>query len=220
MSAIIILYTQLPEKMQENGELYQQLQSLPENLRANILKYQDRREQALRMGGKLLLSQMLQYFNLGHLSLENIQKSGNNKPYFPSSGFQFNVAHSGNICICAGAMQTHLGVDIEQIKPINIAQFSPYLTEKEQLLLSESPTPMDAFYKIWVKKEAVLKVTGNTLDEQFLNKTETQEGPVKWNKRIIYTEYLHLEEHYIACLASDNTIDTKTLVVKKVNLNF
>jgi 4'-phosphopantetheinyl transferase len=161
---------------------------------------------------------MLPYFNLDHSLLKNIRKSGNNKPYFLSSDFQFNLTHSGNICVCAGTTNADIGIDIEQIKPINLTRFQPYLTTKEQTLISDNAAAIAAFYEIWVKKEAVLKATGGVSDTELLNKIETQFEPVKFNRKEIYTKYIYLEESYVACLASNKKINTEMLVVKKIDL--
>jgi 4'-phosphopantetheinyl transferase len=218
LNPIVVLYAQLTEKIPENAELQNHLQLLPEEMQTSILKYQDKHEQRLRLGGKLLLAQILSCFNLDHLLLKNISKSGNNKPYLPSSDFQFNLAHSGNVCVCAGTTNADIGIDIEQIKPINVTHFQPYLTTKEQTLISDNAAAIAAFYEIWVKKEAVLKATGGMSDTELLNKIETQYEPVKFNRKEIYTKYIYLEESYVTCLASGKKINTETFVVKKIDL--
>jgi 4'-phosphopantetheinyl transferase len=219
LSFIVVLYAQLSEKKSEDIALQKYLQSLPDEMVSGILKYRDVQEQRLRLGGKLLLAQILGHFNLEHLLLKHIQKSDNHKPFFPLQNFQFNSAYSGNICICAGTTNADIGIDIEQIKPVNTALLLPYLTTKEQTLIAGNTASIAAFYEIWVKKEAVLKATGYMLDNNFLNKIETQNEPVKFDGKNIYTKYIYPEEGYIACIASDKKINTEAFVLKKIDLN-
>lgn len=219
MNQITIFYAQLPERSFDNSKMQTLLQVLSGDICADILKYKNRQEQLVRLGGKLLLREMLQYLGLSSLSLNNIHKSGNQKPCFPSSGFQFNLAHSGDTSICAGAMNRSIGVDIEQIKSIDTTLLLTYLTKNERNFLSDNPPSSIAhFYRIWTKKEAVLKAAANDIDDSILQKTDTSNEPVILDGKAFYAHHLYLEDDYIACVATDKKINPGSIVLKKIDL--
>lgn len=77
----------------------------------------------------------------------------------------FNVSHSGGfslIVIGDPARLDHLGVDIErcdsELDPFPVADIG--CTESEWEFLRAAANPRDAFYPIWVAKEAALKAVG------------------------------------------------------------
>lgn len=219
LDQITIFYAQLSDGSFNERKKQALLQLLPEDLCADILKYKNKHEQILRLGGKLLLSAMLQYLDLSNLSLNDIRQSGNHKPCFPSPGFQFNLAHSGDISICAGAMNGSIGVDIEQIKPIDTTLLQTYLTEKERnSLVGNTSSSIDYFYRTWTKKEAVLKAAANYIDDTILQKINTSGEPVILNGKAFYTQHFHLGDNYIACLAIDKKINPGSMVLKKIDL--
>lgn len=219
LEPVTIFYTgSLNETFRQN-KVQAYLQTLPQNICCDILKYRDQQEQRLRLGAKLLLAEMLRYLHLDNLSLNDIRKSQNNKPCFPGSDFQFSLSHSGNICICAGTMGTTTGVDIEQIQQVDTALLLPYLTDKEQQLLCQhAALSTDMFYKIWTKKEAILKASDAFSDDLSLQKIETADDPVILNGKMFYSRHLYLEDGYACCIASGKKIGPESLVVKKIDL--
>lgn len=80
--------------------------------------------------------------------------SNNNKVYF-------NVSHSGDYCLIAVSKHYEIGVDIEEIKPLDdytsIAE--RFYSPKEV----ESISNINDFYNIWAQKEAVIKASGKGL---------------------------------------------------------
>ena len=85
-----------------------------------------------------------------------------------SATIEFNVAHSHGRIVIAFARDTPLGVDMERIdaniEALEIAQAN--FTPKECALLaglSDRNARAQAFYRIWTRKEAVLKAHGGGL---------------------------------------------------------
>jgi len=80
---------------------------------------------------------------------------------------QFNLSHSGSLAILAVCKNNQLGIDIEctnrKADWAGIAR--RFFTETEQKLFFqlEEDLQEDAFYKIWTRKEAHMKVTGQGL---------------------------------------------------------
>ena len=80
------------------------------------------------------------------------------------SGLQFNLAHSGGLAVFAVARDRPVGVDVEQLRPM------PDLSELIDRYFSASECAemkslaedegLRGFFKIWTRKEALLKATG------------------------------------------------------------
>jgi len=84
-----------------------------------------------------------------------------------SDNIQFNLSHSGNLAILAICKNHQLGVDIEHTDRkadwAGIARrfFTDY--EQEVFFQLDETIQEDAFYKVWTRKEAHMKVTGEGL---------------------------------------------------------
>ena len=80
------------------------------------------------------------------------------------SGLQFNLAHSANLAVFAVARHRNIGVDVERVRPVSqLAELSgAFFSAGERAELEAMPDQeRDAgFLKIWTRKEAWLKATG------------------------------------------------------------
>lgn len=83
------------------------------------------------------------------------------------ANIQFNLSHSGNMAILAVCKQNAVGIDIEYAerkvdwKGISKRFFTP--NEQEQLSKLTEEEQREAFFQIWTRKEAHMKVTGQGL---------------------------------------------------------
>ena len=118
------------------------------------------------------------------------------------SDIQFNIAHSGNIVGCAFSETLKIGLDIEKIRPINLADFDYILNEMDQEYLTKAMNPYDAFFKIWTIKEAVTKAIGKGLaidvQQIYIYEDYAVLGEVKW-----YYKTLNLATDFAAHLVMD-----------------
>lgn len=95
-----------------------------------------------------------------------IQLSEKGKPYL-DEGPSFSISHSGNEVVVALGDGGRIGIDVEAIRPIRdlmkLARSS--FTEDEVLHLQEFPLEQRqrAFFRVWVRKEAMLKALGSGL---------------------------------------------------------
>jgi len=89
------------------------------------------------------------------------------KPYLvpPANGpdLRFSVSHSGNCCMLAVRLDHPIGIDVEQVRAIDIAQsyFTP--AEDRALALLQGTARRDAFFVLWTHKEATIKGLGVSL---------------------------------------------------------
>jgi 4'-phosphopantetheinyl transferase len=88
------------------------------------------------------------------------------KPFLKGSSLQFNVSHSDHMAVFALTMDHEIGVDIEKIEPefkdSVASRFFSQQEYKELQQLSDSEK-VPAFYRIWSKKEALIKALGEGL---------------------------------------------------------
>jgi 4'-phosphopantetheinyl transferase len=109
---------------------------------------------------------LAQYLNLSPDAVR-ISRSTLGKPFVEGSGLAFNIAHSGSFALCAVAPGGAVGVDIERRRRVEdidrIVQkfFSP--AETAEFLRTDPSSRLDVFFRIWTRKEALLKATGQGL---------------------------------------------------------
>jgi 4'-phosphopantetheinyl transferase len=93
------------------------------------------------------------------------------KPYLylpgGDAGLEFNLSHSGDAVLIAITRGVPVGVDVEQVKPLpDLDQVaSNYFSAAEQVDLFSltGSTRVDAFYRCWTRKEALIKASGEGL---------------------------------------------------------
>jgi 4'-phosphopantetheinyl transferase len=75
---------------------------------------------------------------------------------------RFNLTHSAGIGVLAVSRNYHLGIDIEQIRPIDSDVALHHFSPRELLTLDNLPAPLwlAGFYRCWTSKEALLKGEG------------------------------------------------------------
>ena len=103
------------------------------------------------------------------------------KPYLADeSRLQFNVSHAGDLFVCAVSTGFPLGVDVEEIRPmedmpsISSHFFAP--AEQANLANLAESQRTHSFYECWTRKEAVIKATGEGVSRP-LDSFEVAFGP-------------------------------------------
>ncbi len=99
-----------------------------------------------------------------------IIKDKHGKPYLEGNPLYFSVSHTGIyfiVAICKGAP---IGVDIEEIRPINDIESikKAVLSAKEQ----KSCESLKDFYRYWTLKEAYLKALGIGIQDNMHSVTQ------------------------------------------------
>jgi 4'-phosphopantetheinyl transferase len=92
------------------------------------------------------------------------------KPALATAGWEplwFNLSHSDRFAVVAITNVGHVGVDIEQRRPIadvmRLAQTAFSVREREALEAVDEARRADAFFDGWTRKEAYLKARGETM---------------------------------------------------------
>jgi 4'-phosphopantetheinyl transferase len=103
------------------------------------------------------------------------------KPFVVTqAGLQFNVSHAGDLFVCAVSSGLIIGVDVEQIRPMEdmpaiAAQFFAPAEQRHLAGIAEGDRT-HAFYQCWTRKEAVIKATGEGISRP-LDSFEVSFGP-------------------------------------------
>jgi len=130
---LIIAYTENLKKLQT--DIYQRyLVTLPPAHQERILRYKFWQDAQRCLFGKLLLEHGLRELGFHNLTLQNIKYTQFQRPYFEYEKVDFNISHSGTLVVCAIAANIRIGIDIEEIKPIDTNDFRDYFSafENEQ----------------------------------------------------------------------------------------
>ena len=92
----------------------------------------------------------------------------NGKPFLPDyPGIHFNLSHCRRAVACAVA-ESPVGVDIEVIAPVDAEVARQVLSATERREVERADAPEVAFARLWTRKEAVVKLTGEGIDRQRL----------------------------------------------------
>jgi 4'-phosphopantetheinyl transferase len=145
--------TRLPEE-----QFFQLASLLPEGLRKSAIRFRHWQDRQTSLFGKFLLICALQ--NMGvDADLSQMKYTANSRPFFNDT-VDFNISHSGTSVICAISDQVKLGIDIEEPAEIDIRDFERQwcAQERQQIALAENTHA--EFYRMWTRKEAVLKAAG------------------------------------------------------------
>jgi 4'-phosphopantetheinyl transferase len=97
--------------------------------------------------------------------------SSHGKPSLDGSlsekGIRFNMSHSNHLALYAFSIDREVGVDLEYIRPFEaLKEFvDRFFSEKEKIFLKNLPLNdrTESFFKLWTRREALLKALGQGL---------------------------------------------------------
>jgi 4'-phosphopantetheinyl transferase len=157
---------------------------------------------------------MLAYFELD-LKLDDLKYTEFNKPYF-NQHFTFSIAHSGDLVVCAGDLDTEIGIDIEQIVPMELIDYKDQLTIDEWNFIHQSIDKQRTFYDIWTKKEALLKAIGRGMDVE-LNTLDVYADTARYEGKNYWFYPLEIAEDHIAYLATSAPSDSVSISSERLS---
>lgn len=172
---------------------------LPAPLVAGIARYKFFSDQKVRAIARLLLLECILETGQPPALLHDYKLDHNNKPFIPH-WHCFNLSHSGQLVALAYGSQA-IGIDVEEIKPVEIGLFQHYLHAAERDWIEDAQTAaLHRFYSVWSAKEAILKADGVGIlhDLQALN---TLERPIHLNDTAYQVCTLPVPDNYAGFLA-------------------
>ena len=102
------------------------------------------------------------------------------KPFLKDRDLFFNISHTKNTIVIA-ISDKEVGIDL-QVKSYRPRVIDKYFTPSEQTLVDNSLDKADTFTKVWVKKEAYVKMIGQGLSYG-LKKVDTPLLNIKVSKK-------------------------------------
>lgn len=137
---------------------------LGEDERARAARFQVAAPRRRYVAARGLLRRLLgQYLGAPAERIE-IVSGRNGKPELPGTPLHFSVSHSGDRVLLAFASDRAVGVDVEEIRPsadlLDVARRYFAAAEAEALGALCAPERPAAFFSLWTRKEACLKVDG------------------------------------------------------------
>lgn len=126
-----------------------------------------------------------------------------------NTGLYYNVSHSGDWILIAVA-GSEIGVDIEFVNPVfDFNEVMPDIFKPDEALFVEQADSAARFFRLWTRKEALAKATGQGLDENFTS-MPALDGEHVFDNAIETADWqvasFDLDEHHIASLACDLAI--------------
>lgn len=155
---------------------------------------------ASRAALRLILSRNL---NLSPSELNLIQGPTGKPALLSPSPVQihFNLSHSKDLCLFAVCQHMELGIDVEYIRPnVDCEKIARrFFAQSEVLSLSQADPPWNptAFFRIWTRKEALLKGLGGSITDLFHRNNPSLEN-TGWS-----ILSLQLGQGYVGALATD-----------------
>lgn len=111
--------------------------------------------------GRDLLARM--YRQVTGLPLPEIRVADRGKPFFPDSPWHFSISHTPKHVFCALA-ECPVGIDCEEMdRPVRLQLTHKVMSTKELIRWEQSVDKNRAFLRLWVLKEAAVKLTGEGL---------------------------------------------------------
>lgn len=181
-------------------------QQMPEDIQERIRRYRKEENKYQLMLGRLLLKKGMEKLGYRDFQLVDLYYNDFNCPLWRAE-INFNIAHSGNVVGCAFSKELKIGLDIEEIRPVDLTNFDYILNEVDQQNIKKSTNPYCAFFKIWTIKEGVTKAIGKGLaidvQQIYIYENYAMLGDVKW-----YYKTLNLASAFAAHLVMDeNELD-------------
>jgi len=199
MKVVDIYYTKIQNSLIKGYQDY--VEYLPEKLISRNKRYVRWQDKTANILGKFLLIEWLSSNHYDPNILKEIESTKYGRPYLPLD-IDFNISHSGDYVICAVSKDLKLGVDIEEVKNIDINSFKSVFTKDEYRLILESSDRISAFYKLWTIKESVIKAEGKGLSiplKEIMILPDGYTSSIDDNKWFL--KELNLDGNYLSYLA-------------------
>lgn len=142
---------------------------LPPEMIADLQRYSSPARRQEKAASYLLLIDALQQCHL-YVEPPSILYHPSGKPYLANyPNIHFNLSHSKTHVSVALNLSSPVGIDVENIRKVSPSLIQRVCndTEKETIRLSSNPT--SEFLKLWTRKEAYLKYTGQGINNSLID---------------------------------------------------
>jgi 4'-phosphopantetheinyl transferase len=159
---LTVLYTHLSRRLPpELWDAYFPL--MPADIQARISRFTRWEDGHSTLLGRLLLIAGLSEYGYSQDCLNTISYDSYGRPFFDAD-IDFNISHSGRYVVCCITDRGRVGVDIEEIKPVNVDDFTDQMTSEQMDNIGRAENAGLQFFKYWTVKESVIKADGRALN--------------------------------------------------------
>jgi 4'-phosphopantetheinyl transferase len=186
--------------------LFSQVLSADERVRAQRFRYAQHRDRFVIARGALR-TLLGCYLQTAPAQLE-FTYGPHGKPSLSQGGLEFNLSHSAHLAVIAVAADRPVGIDLEQVHPINDLE---KLTERfftsgehQRLLRLPAAQRLPNFFRGWTCKEAYLKATGEGLGQLHSPEVyiQPQQAAYFVNPPDWQVQELEVEEGFVGAIAA------------------
>ncbi len=212
-----ILYTELDET-KHDALLDKYLGLFTEEYQRRLSRFRRWQDAQLSLLGRLLVREGFTRFQQS-INMHELCFSHYDKPYLKNNDTLFNISHSGEMAVaCIADNYPCIGIDIEQVKPVDVAVFECQMTANEAKRVLNATDRLAAFYTYWTQKEAVLKAHGNGLSIP-LQSFEIHEDTTEIDTQRFYTSEIKVSADYCCHIASETPLDTVPITVQNIPIH-
>ena len=140
-----------------------------------------------------------------------------NRPYIETKEkihIDFNISHSNQWIVCVISKSCKIGIDIEEMLPIDINIAKEFLAKDEwEYLHNYEGKKINAFYRFWTLKESLVKAIGTGINESIkeinFKKLDNENNILKKevNNDMWHFYQCTFKDNYALSLASDKEIN-------------
>ena len=208
-----ILYTKISARLPE--ELYKKyLIYLPDSMRDQHFRFKRWQDRTANLFSRILLIKGFEKYGLDYNSLENLHYNPYGRPGLPGQ-VDFNISHSGEYIVCAIGKEVRVGIDIEEIKPVDFSDFENLMTTEQWMIIRNSNNPLKSFFTFWAIKESIIKADGRGLSVP-LNEILISQNKAHY-EQTWYLKELDVNENYCANLASNQ--ENPSIILEYIDLS-
>ncbi|MEO5332749.1 MAG: 4'-phosphopantetheinyl transferase superfamily protein [Magnetococcus sp. YQC-5] len=139
---------------------------LPDSLHDNILRLKRWQDRHTALLGKLLVRHGLREMGEAEYTLHNWHIRCHGKPAVQSSIY-FNISHTHGLVVCALTRQGEIGIDLEQIRPMELTDFQNMVDPVSWQTIMTADNRDLAFFIYWTQRESIVKADSRGLSIPF-----------------------------------------------------
>lgn len=194
------------------------LKSIPVVFHKKALTYVRSQDQFSFIIGRLLIMKLLNDFGYNSNDVSEIKRTEHDKPYF-NNLLKFNLSHSGDYVICCGSTEQNLGIDIEQVRQLDISDFRTAFSVEDWEMIDNAPDSWRIFFDLWTKKESVIKADGRGLSVDLKRiSIKDNKGLIHGSTTIWHLKSIFIDKDYSCYICSDKEITTLAIEEFQVNM--
>ncbi|MCR4557704.1 MAG: 4'-phosphopantetheinyl transferase superfamily protein [Saccharofermentans sp.] len=154
-----------------------------------------------------------------HTKEFHIERTEFGKPYIKEyPEMHFSLSHSGNMIVYVQASKS-VGIDVEEIKNIEIPDYTHCLNENEKRHIKNSQDPIKDFYRIWTVREAFAKKEGLGLPmyESETVMTDIDNGTILFRNEQSSIKTFEIANHILSVSISGKMPELQLKFIDKIN---